>query len=53
MGRPTVAIDINPVAWIFTATKLQPDPDPDKVVSRLNEVGRALRTQDARSQERV
>ena len=52
MGRRTVAIDINPVAWVFTAAKLQPDPDPDKVVSRLNEVGRALRTQDKRSRNK-
>ena len=52
MGRPTVAIDINPVAWLFTATKLQPAPDPDKVVTRLNEVGRALRTQDKRSRNK-
>ena len=49
MGRPTVAIDINPVAWVFTATKLQPAPDPETVVVRLNEVGRAMRAQDKRS----
>ena len=52
MGRPTVAIDVNPVAWIFTATKLQPAPDPDQVVARLNDIGRALRTQDKRSHSR-
>ena len=49
MGRPTVAIDINPLAWIFTAAKLQPTPDPQTVVDRLNEVGRAMREQDKRS----
>ena len=52
MGRPTVAIDVNPVAWIFTATKLQPHPDPDKVVSRLQEVGRACRASDRKSRSR-
>ena len=52
MGRPTVAIDVNPVAWLFTATKLQPAPDPEQVVARLNEVGRARHAQDKRSQSR-
>lgn len=52
MGRPTVAIDVNPVAWIFTVTKLQPAPDPEQVVARLNEVGRARRAQDKRSRSR-
>ncbi len=52
MGRPTVAIDINPVAWIFTATKLQPASDPEQVVTRLQEVGRALSAQDKRSRSR-
>ena len=49
MGSPTVAIDINPVAWIFSAAKLQPAPDPEKVVARLNEVGHAIRAKDKRS----
>ena len=52
MGRPTVAIDINPVAWIFSAAKLQPAPDPETVVARLNEVGRAMRAKDKRSRSK-
>ncbi|MXW52494.1 MAG: hypothetical protein F4X44_00905 [Gammaproteobacteria bacterium] len=52
LGRPSVAIDINPAAWIFTATKLQPEPDPDRVVSRLNEMGRATRARDKKSRSR-
>ncbi len=52
MGRPTVAIDVNPVAWLFTATKLQPTPDPAQVIARLHEIGHAMRTQDLRSRSR-
>lgn len=49
MRRPTVGIDINPIAWIFTAVKLQPAEKPEQVITRLIEVGHARRTQDKQS----
>ncbi|MCY4354254.1 MAG: hypothetical protein OXC09_05645 [Truepera sp.] len=49
MGRPTTGIDVNPVAWIFTAAKLQPAEDPEQVIARLNEIWLARKPQDGRS----
>ena len=49
MGRPTVGIDVNPVAWIFTAAKLQPAEDPEQVIARLNQVWKARKRHDSRS----
>ena len=50
MGRPAFGIDVNPVAWIFTAAKLQPAEDPEQVISRLIEVWKARKPHDSRSQ---
>ena len=48
MGRPCLGIDINPIAWLYTAVKLNPDPKPDRVVRRLKAIGRAARKDDRR-----
>ena len=52
LGRSSVGIDINPVAWIFTAVKLQPEADPERLLQRLSEVARASRIQDRRGRTR-
>ena len=52
MGRPSFGVDINPIAWLYTAVKLRPDPKPDRVVRRLKAIGRAARSGDRRSQGR-
>lgn len=52
MGRPSFGVDINPIAWLFTAVKLNPDPRLDHVVRRLKAIGRAARIEDRRSRSR-
>ena len=52
MGRPATGIDVNPVAWIFTAAKLHPAGDPEQVIARLKEVWLARKPQDSRSRNR-
>ena len=52
LGRPAVGIDINPVAWIFATTKLQPTANPQQVIDRLNEIARARRPQDRKGRNR-
>ena len=46
MGRPAVGIDVNPVGWLFAATKLGPAGDADAILSRLGEIGKARRPAD-------
>ncbi len=43
---------MNPVAWIFTAAKLQPASDPERVISRLNQVREARKPNDHRSRSK-
>lgn len=52
LQRPAFGIDVNPVAWIFTAAKLQPAPDPQKVIARLIQVARASKPRDRRGRDR-
>ena len=52
LGRPSVAVDIQPVAWLFTAAKLAPARQPARVLARLQSIGRAVRPVDRRSQSR-
>ena len=51
MKRRSVGIDINPVGWVYTATKLDPAPVKD-VLQRLQKVAHARRPQDRRSRSR-
>ena len=48
LGRPSFGIDIHPLAWLWTAVKLRPDPSPERVLHRLSEIGRAVRPPDRR-----
>lgn len=48
-GRPSLAVDVNPIAWLFTAVKMQPEPRPDRVLARLDELRRAGRLSDRKA----
>ena len=52
LNRPSIGIDINPIAWLYSAVKLQPEPDPLLLIKRLLDVSRARRSQDRRGQSR-
>ena len=48
LGRASFGIDVHPLAWLWTAVKLGPEPTPGRVLHRLSEIGRAARAQDRR-----
>lgn len=48
-GRPSLAVDVNPVAWLFTAVKMQPESEPERVLNRLEVLRRAQRPCDRRA----
>ena len=52
LGRPAVAVDIQPVAWLFTAAKLLPARQPNRVLARVRAIERAIRPVDRRSRSR-
>ena len=53
LGRYALGIDVNPIAWLFAAAKLQPAPTPEQVTARLFEIAKARRPSDRRSHSRV
>ena len=38
LGRDALGIDVNPIAWLFAAAKLQPAPNLTQVTDRLGRV---------------
>ena len=52
LGRPAVAVDIQPVAWLFTAAKLAPALQPGRVLARLRTIAKAVRPADRQAQSR-
>ena len=52
LGRYALGIDVNPIAWLYAAAKLQPASTPQQVTARLSEIGRARRPSDRRSHSR-
>ena len=52
LNRPATGIDINPVAWLYTAAKLHPEPKLDQVLERLKEIDKASRPKDRKSRSR-
>lgn len=52
MGRPSIAVDILPVAWLFTTAKLKPSRNAARVLTRLRETQRAVRPQDRKPRSR-
>lgn len=51
LGRGSVGIDVNPLAWLFTAAKLKP-AGADRVLDRLTSIGRAARARDRKGNSR-
>lgn len=49
LGRPAVAVDIQPVAWLFTAAKLQAARQPGRVLARLRSVSKVVRVTDRKA----
>ena len=45
-GREGVGCDINPVAWLYAAAKIDPHPSCNDVMVRIDEVARAVRERD-------
>ena len=50
LGRHTVGIDINPLAWLYTAVKLQPERDQKRLIQRLHQVRAATLPDDSEAQ---
>ena len=46
LGRPSVAVDIQPVAWLFTAAKLAPARQLRRLLGRLRKIAKAVRATD-------
>ena len=51
-GRRAFAIDINPLAWLYTAVKLDPQRDGNRILARLDAIRDAVRPLDRRSRSR-
>ncbi len=49
MGRPSISIDILPIAWLFTTAKLNPSHNADDVLLRLQDIRRAVRPHECRA----
>ena len=49
MGRPCIAIDILPIAWLFTTAKLKPTQNAEDLLLRLQDIRRAVRPHDCRA----
>ena len=52
LGRHALGIDVNPIAWLYAAAKLQPATTPEQVTARLLEIAKTRRPSDRRSYSR-
>ena len=52
LGRNALGIDVNPIAWLYAAAKLQPAATPEQVTARLSKIAKARRPNDSRSRSR-
>ena len=52
LGRDALGIDVNPIAWLYAAAKLQPAATPEQVTARLSKIAKARRPNDSRSRSR-
>ena len=52
LQRQALAIDNNPIAWLFAAAKQHPAAAAEQVTGRLREVARCCRSADRRSRNR-
>ena len=46
-GRSALGMDINPAAWVFANVKTRPEPDPEKLLHRLDDIRRASGSHDS------
>jgi hypothetical protein len=37
-GRASVGIDLNPVGWVFSSAKVNPEPDVERVLRRIKQI---------------
>lgn len=49
-GRASLGIDINPVAWVFAKVKTAPEPNPEKLLKRLENLIAAVRPKDKKAE---
>ena len=52
LGRRSLGIDINPLAWLYTKAKLNPEPRLDNVIDRIEQVAKAVKVSDRRGRNR-
>lgn len=52
LGRRSVGIDVNPLAWLYTAAKLRPPRRLQSVLDRLTDIGRGCRRRDRKGVSR-
>jgi hypothetical protein len=45
-GRPSLGVDLNPVAYVFSAAKTDPEPKAETLLTRTSEIARAVRPAD-------
>ena len=45
-NRPAIGVDVNPVGWVFSTTKIDPEPDLEKLIKRLKQIDRERRPED-------
>ena len=46
MGRSSLGIEINPVAWVFARVKTNPEPDNQKLLERIAEIQDDVRPEE-------
>ena len=49
LNRFSLGIDINPVAWIFAKVKTSPEPKPEKLLKRLENLKNLVRPSDRKT----
>jgi hypothetical protein len=45
-GRPSLGIDLNAVAYVFSAAKTDPEPRRERIVARIAEIAEAVEAAD-------
>ena len=45
-GRPSLGVDLNPVAYVFSSAKTDPEPNVEALLARIHKVARAVRPSD-------
>ena len=51
MGLPAIAAEINPVAWVYSRTKVDPHASLKRVKNRIAEVGESSNENDGRAED--